>query len=97
MPIGCDESGAVEYLGCTKGMFQALRVQGYFRPVRRNWYLYRVLDEGVERLIREMGTMHHASTQDEIEGSMANQSHRRRRKTADLLREIRGGSGKQSA
>lgn len=49
-PKGCNEEGAISYMGCTRYVFKALRQSGVARAVRRGWYLYCDLDAALEAL-----------------------------------------------
>ncbi|MBS1702869.1 MAG: hypothetical protein JST12_14490 [Armatimonadetes bacterium] len=49
--IGTDKVGAMKFVGMEdrENFFDTMSREGYFKPVRKNWYLYESLAEGARR------------------------------------------------
>lgn len=102
-PIGTNEEGAIAYLGCSRTMFEKLRQRGYFRSLRKGWYSYKMLAEGMARLIQDteeervLGIDH----QDEpaksavVEGKPAAVPSYAHRSTKELLRSLQVGRARK--
>lgn len=49
--LGTDKEGAMHFVGMVgrENLFDTMSAEGYFKPVRKGWYLYESLVEGAHR------------------------------------------------